>query len=564
MSSGGRGITGKSNEEFVAWPYVDTLYDYIPFLKNPISRLPPEKLGTEVAIVGAGAAGMVAAYELLKIGLMPVVFEATNRIGGRCWSRPFTQNGFPVNAFAEMGAMRVPISSRVFYYYAENFGIYNPLKPTPFPDPGLVPTVLYYQNRAYRWDAGESNPKEFQKIQEDWEAFIGPLIEKIHYPWKKKNYAGVAQIWQEYIDAYKNKSFFQALNEGIPHWTTEDFNRFGALGIGTGGYGSLYHISFLEFLRIVVNQLEKKQQLIEGGIEKLIESFYTEQVKTSSGNESLRENGAVRLNTPVTRIVSGKNGNPVISFLDPVTKQECSREFPAVIVAISTRSMQITTGLTGYNDKGSELFSLSVKDAIKKLHLINSSKMFIRTGTKFWLDQDGKQNPKVPQNIQTDELVRGVYALDYPQIENGVILISYTWEDDSAKLPGLDAKERFRIFKEVLAGISPDFASRLEPVNEEIINIDWQAEKFYYGAFKLPYPGQESYTHAAYYQFLSVLSQGTDKGVYLAGDSISWSGGWVEGALHTGLNAACAVARRLGAELSTGSPLEQNPHLYRY
>lgn len=222
----------------MAWPCVDTLYDYIPFLKNPISRLPIEKLGTEVAIIGAGAAGMVAAYELLKIGLRPVIFEATGRIGGRCWSRSFTQNGNPVNAFAEMGTMRVPISNRVFYHYAENSAMYNPQQSTLFPDPGLVPTLLYYQNQAYTWNKGEPSPKGFQKTQEEWEAFIKPLIEKIHYPREMKNYEGVSQIWQKYIDAYKNKSFFQALDEGIPHWTTEDFNRFGALGTGTGGFGA--------------------------------------------------------------------------------------------------------------------------------------------------------------------------------------------------------------------------------------------------------------------------------------------------------------------------------------
>ncbi|MBE0587210.1 MAG: NAD(P)-binding protein, partial [Hydrogenophaga sp.] len=47
-----------------------------------LGELPPERLGSEVAIVGAGMAGMVAAYELMKLGLKPVVYEAS-RMGGR-------------------------------------------------------------------------------------------------------------------------------------------------------------------------------------------------------------------------------------------------------------------------------------------------------------------------------------------------------------------------------------------------------------------------------------------------------------------------------------------------
>lgn len=55
-----------------------------------------------------------------------------------------------------------------------------------------------------------------------------------------------------------------------------------------------------------------------------------------------------------------------------------------------------------------------------------------------------------------------------------------------------------------------------------------------------------------------------DKGIYIAGDSVSWSGGWVEGALYTTLNAIYAVGKRFGAEIPPGTPLDQNPDLYYY
>jgi len=207
-----------------------------------------------------------------------------------------------------------------------------------------------------------------------------------------------------------------------------------------------------------------------------------------------------------------------------------------------------------------------VKTALRNLHLMESSKLFIRTATKFWQDENGNPIPGMPQDIQTDELPRQVYCLDYgPETAYGVVLISYTWGDDSAKLLALSPAERFSRFKEILTVIHPGFAAELVPVggDDGILNVDWEAEPDYYGAFKLQDPGQDSYAQAAYFQFQSVLDE-TDRSVYLAGDSVSWAGGWTEGALHTGLNAACAVVQRFGGTFLTSSPLDINPALYTY
>jgi NADPH-dependent 2,4-dienoyl-CoA reductase/sulfur reductase-like enzyme len=53
-----------------------------------LGSIPQERLGEEVAIVGAGMSGMVAAYELMKMGLRPVVYEASH-MGGRLRSQQF-------------------------------------------------------------------------------------------------------------------------------------------------------------------------------------------------------------------------------------------------------------------------------------------------------------------------------------------------------------------------------------------------------------------------------------------------------------------------------------------
>jgi len=149
-------------EDLVAWPFVDELFDYTAFLNaGPIANVPQAQWGAPVAVIGAGAAGMCAAFELLKTGLTPVVFEASDRIGGRNWSQYFIQNGRPTNVFAEMGAMRVPTQNQVFYKYAGDFK----LSFGTFPDPGTVQTRIYYENQIYDWAPGTNPPGPFLAIR---------------------------------------------------------------------------------------------------------------------------------------------------------------------------------------------------------------------------------------------------------------------------------------------------------------------------------------------------------------------------------------------------------------
>ena len=92
-----------------------------------LGSIPAEHHGEEVAVIGAGISGLVAAYELMRLGVKPVVYEAS-QMGGRLRSQAFEG---AEGVVAELGGMRFPVSSTSFYHYVDMLG----LQTQPFPNP---------------------------------------------------------------------------------------------------------------------------------------------------------------------------------------------------------------------------------------------------------------------------------------------------------------------------------------------------------------------------------------------------------------------------------------------
>jgi tryptophan 2-monooxygenase len=543
---------------------IETLYDYAGFLhgNSAIGSLPPHVKDRKVAIVGAGAAGLCAAYELSKAGADVQVIEATNRIGGRLDARHFPRaDGSPSATMAEMGAMRFPPTGEPFFHYLQQFGV----ETVPdFPNPGKVPTKMFFQGRVIDWKPGEPpNDPVLQKVSADFDKMIGSVMAPMEAARKAGDVASMRKEWQALVDRFEHKTFKQMIDElakdnGV-RWGSNELDAFGALGVGTGGFGPLYNLGAVQILSVVLNRLEVDQRLIPGGTTAAIQNFATSPIGRPDGSrKSLQEAGALLLNTQVMGVES-KDGKPSLTLQGPDGKS-ATQSFDAVIFTGSPPSAEhAKMTLTG--SASDPLFSQQVQTAIKQSHLIKSSKLFIEVDKQFW-----KHDPNIPQTIQTDQSLHGAYCLGYPGSDRGVVLLSYTWEDKSAKLQALSPEERLALFKSQIEQISPEFAAHLTPVGGEIHCIDWQGEKFQHGAFKLDQPGQSTQTNAVNAQFKSALLDDKQprSGVFMAGDGVSYHGGWVTGALTTGINAACATIEHLGGELAPNSPLTQNTHLYQH
>ncbi|MFF5225994.1 flavin monoamine oxidase family protein [Dactylosporangium sp. NPDC000521] len=553
--------TNRSSEpnQNVQRTFVDVLYDHTGYLEANGGRLGPAGAlnGRSVAVIGAGMAGLMAAYLLDQQGAKVTIYEASEHAGGRVRSvRPVP--GDP--AIFEMGAMRVPPSEQLFNYYAAQFGI----KPGgQFPDPGKVNTNIIFQGGTYEWAAGLRAPAIFDNVSAGWDALAGYWTKHIGDNLADPSRFVYAQSnWQSLIypygpsspeQGYSQISFYQGLVQAFVEnaarwntspWTSQDFALFGALGLGSGGFGPLYPVNFAEIARLVVNGLETDQQFYPSGLGGIADGF-VQRLRSSQ----------IQFRTRVTGVAQ-TGDRPTVTFLPPNATRPATASFDAVVVATTTRSMEVDMGISSSPDW---VLPDATGTALREIHLMNSSKLFVLTKRKFW------QGTDLPQNIQTDGLCRGLYCLDYPDSDYGVVLISYTWGDDSTKYIALrDPRQRLETLLDSLAPGAPKFVRTLREqiVEDRTAMVDWQMEPQFYGAFKLNYPGQDTENADLYYQFLDE----SPAGIYLAGDSVGWCGGWIEGALQTGVNAAAAVANRIAGPggLFPGSPMTQTSNRYTY
>src|SRR5918998_527787 len=91
--------------------------DYLPLAQQGLSQTTrPQK----VLVLGAGIAGLVAAYELLRAGHDPLILEAKSHVGGRIET---LRQPFEEGLYAEAGAMRIPAAHTLTMHYVNKFGL---------------------------------------------------------------------------------------------------------------------------------------------------------------------------------------------------------------------------------------------------------------------------------------------------------------------------------------------------------------------------------------------------------------------------------------------------------
>ncbi len=153
----------------------------------------------------------------------------------------------------------------------------------------------------------------------------------------------------------------------------------------------------------------------------------------------------------------------------------------------------------------------------------------------------------------TDRLTRGTYFFDNGDDKPAVICLSYSWMTDALKVLPLSDEKRVELALKALAKIYPDvdIASHIRGAP---ICVSWEADENFLGAFKGALPGHYRYNRRIYGHFMQTTLPPQQKGLFLAGDGVSWTPAWVEGAVQTALNAVWGIMTHFGGQSPAENP----------
>ena len=380
------------------------------------------------------------------------------------------------------------------------------------------------------------------------------------------------------ISQFEQKSFGQIV-DGLG-FTPEERDAFATLGIGTGGFGPLFGISFLEMLRLWIWDYSAEYTLPG-------EEVDTTTFATAMTDLIIKEVRKHYPNTNYTDVF--KVQTPVANIWASNSKVEVDRAggvdtFAFAIVGMTNRAMQslhLSDNLVAPVEKGmyapfnspfgfytdgpmGQAIASSVRYGIRTQNMISSSKTFVAARNvdpskdDWWPQYLDRYNVPIRCTL-TDSFTKSSYWLERKSSGMGMVaLLSYTWGNDSLKLQSMNANRVGEMCLPFLgttngsAVLSAPYTKLADDIGgaQGVASqtIDWQTEPFFLGAFKLDAPGEYyatsslawhytvAYKHSASDPYLAPYRR-----VYLAGDAASFYGGWVEGAAMSAINAATAI-----------------------
>jgi tryptophan 2-monooxygenase len=116
---------------------------------------------------------------------------------------------------------------------------------------------------------------------------------------------------------------------------------------------------------------------------------------------------------------------------------------------------------------------------------------------------------------------------------------------DALKLLPLPIDQRVALMLGSLKKVYPGLDIEKHIIGDPI-TVSWESDPHFLGAFKGALPGHYRYNRRMYCHFMQDELPPAERGIFLAGDDVSWTPGWVEGAVTTGLNAVWGIMNHLG------------------
>ena len=460
--------------------------DYLSLIRSglPATTTPRRT----VIIVGAGVAGLTAAYELQRAGHQPIVLEARQRVGGRvCTLREPFSDGL----YAETGAMRIPRSHHLTMAYIDRFG----LSVSPF-TMGNPNAYYCLHGRRHRICDANANPdvlgfevaphERGRTAAQLWQESLKPIVALL----ETHGHAAWTEIVARY-DQYSTREFLE-----ISKWSEGAIEMFGLLA----DQEALMNASFLELLREDCGNYYTDMVEIDGGMDHLPRAFLPALHRS------------IRYGAKMTAIDQSPD-RVGIHYQTAAGPAEITADYAIITVPFSVlRHVECL-----------KPFSRPKQQAIRQLHYDASAKILFQCRRRFWEEDDGIFGG----GTITDRPIRVMFYPDHGrETGRGVILASYTWAEDAQRWGSLSHDDRIRQALDDVSEIHPQIREEFEVGVSKM----WHDDEFAAGAFALFDPGQQTLLHAHI-----IKPEGR---IHFAGEHASLAHAWIQGAIESGLRAA--------------------------
>ena len=448
----------------------------------------------KVIIIGAGLAGLSAAYELTQAGHDVTVLEARTRPGGRVHT---LRDPFAEGLYAEAGAARIPNHHHFTLKYAELFG----LTLDPFEPPGL-PSVYHVRGKRIQVTPGQKVEWPYDLTAEERALGVNGMRQK--YIWSMLSEVG--DVTDPSWPAPETVKKYDQMNRS-DFWRSRGASIEAVALLSLGGIDDRVETwSTLFMLRNqALNQKLNHYYKIRGGNDLLPKAF------------AIRLSEKIHYAAPVVRIEQDTLGVKAV-FLNAGVHHALTGDYLICAVPFSVQK----------NIEVAPAFSVAKQRAIEQLPYLSVSKIFLQARKRFW-GNEGQSG-----FATTDLPIREVWDVTYKQPGRRGILQAYPISLHSRRVTGMPENERINFALEQVEMIYPGMREHFEGG----VTKCWDEDQWARGASSYYKPGQFS-------SLLPHVARPEGR-IYFAGEHTSvWIDGWMQGALESGNR----VAREVNAAL---------------
>ena len=484
-------------------------------------KLSGAKPGSSVLVLGAGLAGMLAAYELRNAGYKVTVLEYQDRPGGRNYSvrggdkivevGGATQTvGYAPGNYLNPGPWRIPHHHRTLLHYCKQFGV------------ELEPFIQMNHNAfIHRTDAFGGKPQRYKELAVDFKGHVSELLGKALNA-GSLDAKVTAEDKQKLIEAMRD---WGALDKDLSYSSSlKVSNQRGFDKAPGGGVDGAPTPSKINSLSDVLSSHVWSQMGFYFSTVMQTTMFQPKGGMDMIGKGFAKQLGKViRYNTQVTKLAQGDAG-VTASWTDTATGASgetkadwCVCTIPATI--LSQIDLQVSD---------------AKKAALKALPYSNSVKIGLEMRSRFWEEKDSIYGG----HSFTDQAISLVSYPNYNFFKDGpaVLLGAFAGGAGGYQLAGMTPEQRIEL------ALAQGSVFHPADYRKEFLNgasVAWSRLPWVMGCCAT----WTEETRAQHYQNLVAL----DGRIVLAGEHASYYGCWMEGALLSSLDAVTRLHQRAQA-----------------